>query len=321
MYSKKEVFRSNIERVVKNLNAMAVPRHVAEEIERVTRHNGSTLELARVIESDAILTVRVLRSINSAAYGLPRKIANIHEAVALLGFRQLSELCTDLPVFTAEQESENRHGGNRMKLWLHSLGTAVASKLIIEQLTGRSDPSIYIAGLLSNIGRNILDTFFTEQFAAALKISFEEELPLRLAEKRVFGVSSETVAYWAACSWELSESLADSLNDQYGTISAGNVWVIDLAKLLTEALGMGSNAVRFFSPFKPGLLAKNRVTPMMLEGLIELLDDAFRDIRSLYKIKGPESEMENEEQSAEPSGTEALPTTPDTVPATQGEQS
>jgi len=177
---------------------------------------------------------------------------------------------------------ENRYGYNRIQQWFHTLGTAVAAKLIVEQLTGRSDPSIYIAGLLSNIGRSILDTFFTDEFTQALRISFEEELPIRLAEKRIFGVSSETVGYWAVCSWELSETLAETLNDHYGTFTVGNAWVIGLAGLLAEALGMGSCGVRFFSPFKPGILAKNGVNKNNLEGLIEMLDESFQDIRGVY---------------------------------------
>lgn len=282
MASNKDILRMNIERVVKNLNGIPVPRHVHEAIRQVGTHNGSVLDISRIIESDAMLTIRVLRSINSAAYGLPRKIANIHEAVALMGFRQLCELCTDVTMLTVQQEEEVRFGYNRMAIWYHSLGTAVAAKLINEQITGRSDPTMYIAGLLSNVGRVVLDSFFPEQFQAALKLAFDEELSLRHAERRIFGVSSETVAYWAACGWELSEPLADMLNDHYGKGAAGNSWVIDLAGLLAESLGMGSSGSRFYAPLKPGILRKNGITRHTMEGFVEMLDDAYHDLRSIY---------------------------------------
>ncbi|MDD4735955.1 MAG: HDOD domain-containing protein [Kiritimatiellae bacterium] len=282
MANNKEILRMNIERVVKNLNGIPVPGHVHQAIKQVGTHNGSILDISRIIESDAMLTIRVLRSINSAAYGLPRKIANIHEAVALMGFRQLRELCSDVSVYTPQQEEEVRYGYNRMAIWYHSLGTAVAAKLINEQITGRSDPTMYIAGLLSNIGRVVLDTFFPEQFQAALKLAFDEELSLRHAERRIFGVSSETIAYWAACGWELSEPLSDMLNDHYGKGSVGNSWVIDLAGLLAESLGMGTNGSRFYAPLKPGILRKNGITKHTTEGFVEMLDDAYHDLRSIY---------------------------------------
>ena len=76
--------------------------------------------------------------------------------------------------------------------------------------------------------------------------------------------------------------MADSLNDHYGTFAAGNVWLFSLADILTESLGMGSNASRFFSPFKPGQMARNRITPALLETLIPLLDASFRDLRKQY---------------------------------------
>jgi HD-like signal output (HDOD) protein len=285
----------NVERVVKNFQALAVPPFVADAIHRVTTQNGSVLDLARIIESDATLTIRVLRSINSAAYGLPRKIANIHEAVALLGFRQLGELCADLPVLTQSQITETRHGFNRVELWKHSLGTAVASKLINEQITGRSDPTVYIAGLLSNIGRTILDTYFPEEFQRALKLSFEEELSLRHAERRVFGVPSETVGYWAASTWELAECLTETLNENYGLTYSGIAWIVDLAAILTESLGMGSSGNRFFSPLKPGLLSRNFITKNTLESMIEMLDDSFNDLRAIYcRKEQPQTETTGE---------------------------
>ena len=292
--AKRDLLRQSVERVVKNYQALPVPQHVSRELLRVTQHGGSVHELARIIESDAILAVRVLRSINSAAYGLPRKIANIHEAVALLGFRQLTELCGELAVYRHEQEVEVRYGFNRIAMWHHSLGTAVAAKLINEHLTGRSDPTIYIAGLLTNIGRTIYDTYFPDQFLLALRLSFEEEISLRSAERRIFGAPSETAGYWAASAWELAECLADCLNENYSSANIGNSWMIDLASILTESLGMGSTGNRYLSPLKPGLLRRNKIAKNTLEAVIEVLDDAFNDLRSIYKIKPGESGREDE---------------------------
>jgi len=286
--NKKDTLRTNVERVVKNYQALPVPRYIANEVQRISLNGGAIQDLARYIEADATLSIRVLRSINSVAYGLPRKISNIHEAVALLGFRQLSELCSDLTVFTPAQERDTRYGYNRIELWKHSLGTAIACKLINEQLTGRSDPTVYVAGLLCNIGRSILDTYFTRDFNLALKLAFEEEISLRQAERRVFGATSEAVGYWAASCWDLAESLADSLNENYVKSSSGNAWLVDLGRILTESLGMGRSGNRSFSLLRPGVLRDNRINRTTLESIIEMLSESFKDLRSIYgKVEQP----------------------------------
>jgi EAL and modified HD-GYP domain-containing signal transduction protein len=47
--------------------------------------------LAAVVSANASLTTKVLRFLNSAAIGLPRKVASIHEAVVLVGTNRLRQ--------------------------------------------------------------------------------------------------------------------------------------------------------------------------------------------------------------------------------------
>lgn len=67
----------------------------------IDRPNSSSDEVARLIADDLVLTSSVLRFVNSAFFGLPRAVANVREAIVLLGFERLRELVLLAELFPA----------------------------------------------------------------------------------------------------------------------------------------------------------------------------------------------------------------------------
>ena len=71
-------------------NRLAVLRLLAE----LQREQRSLAETERLVSQDVSLSYRVLRSINSSYYALPRKVESIRQAIVLLGEESLRQLCT-----------------------------------------------------------------------------------------------------------------------------------------------------------------------------------------------------------------------------------
>ncbi|NCD32837.1 MAG: HDOD domain-containing protein [Spartobacteria bacterium] len=271
--------RFQIERVAKNVGSMPVPTVIRHSIDAL-RDEGTVSDIARIIESDTALIVKVLRSINSAAYGLPRKIANINEAVALLGYRQLIDICKDTPTFTDAQEQTTTYGFNVLDLWLHSLGTALAAKLIIEQLRARSDPTAFIAGILSNFGRYLLAVNYWNDFTLALKLCHDNDISLRHAERRIFGVSSEVVGGWAMGALELDDTLCHAVRDRFSKSGGSYSWVLDLSTVIADGLGMGYSGEHNLPLLRTGLLEQNGIDHAVFESIVEMVDSQYADIRT-----------------------------------------
>jgi HD-like signal output (HDOD) protein len=67
--------------------------HVALRVLEVANSpNSGPRELKQVMESDAALTTRVLRCVNSSAYALRTQISNLQHAVTYLGMQQVRNL-------------------------------------------------------------------------------------------------------------------------------------------------------------------------------------------------------------------------------------
>ena len=92
-------------RDVKELPTLPV---VATKLLEITLNDdASAMDLSKVIETDPALTVKVLRIVNSAAYGFLREIASVHQAVALLGFSTIRTLALGVTLFEQMVSAES----------------------------------------------------------------------------------------------------------------------------------------------------------------------------------------------------------------------
>jgi len=70
----------------------AFPKSVQKILQLTSDINVSAKEIVAVIESDPIMTVKILKVINSAFYGLPQKITSIQRAVVHIGLNTIKNL-------------------------------------------------------------------------------------------------------------------------------------------------------------------------------------------------------------------------------------
>jgi HD-like signal output (HDOD) protein len=73
-------------------------------LNKVTANPGATTEdIARVVEADPAMSVKVLQLVNSAYFGLARRIASISEAVSYLGVELLKGLALSAQIFSVAE--------------------------------------------------------------------------------------------------------------------------------------------------------------------------------------------------------------------------
>jgi len=133
---------------------------IAQKVLTLADDDESSAEkLTAMISSDQSLSVKVLGLANSAYYGHRAKIGTIRHAVIVIGTNMLKQLSLSVLV----RGSVGRGGKNRIEFWKHSFGTATASAMIAKR-TGISDGDLsFMAGLLHDIGKMIIDTYFPDE--------------------------------------------------------------------------------------------------------------------------------------------------------------
>lgn len=155
---------------------------------------------------DQALAARVLRIVNSAAYGFGRRIETIHESVVLLGVRRMKNITAAM--VAAKLFAEPMSGlVNPRDLWAHSLSASIWAMEIIAARNLWQAQSAVTAALLHDIGIVMLCRFAADPYKAALKMSRDEGIHHMEVEQRELGTTHAQVGAMLCAKWCLPVSL------------------------------------------------------------------------------------------------------------------
>jgi EAL and modified HD-GYP domain-containing signal transduction protein len=103
---------------------------------------GLDLEaLERIVSQDVALSYRLVRTVNSAFFSLPRRISSLHDALVLLGENQVRRWATVIVLAGLEGKPDELIGT--------ALVRARMCELIAEQSGARKDQGYFLTGLFS----------------------------------------------------------------------------------------------------------------------------------------------------------------------------
>lgn len=194
----------------------AFPRSVQRILELTRDAACSPKDLVQVIEKDPVITIKVLKVINSAYYSFPKKITAINQCIVYLGFNTVKNLA--LSIAAVGILPKRSHADFAMDQYLmHSLTTASLAKLLSGRLLGGGVDAMdcYIAGLLHDFGKVVFALFMPEEFSAALAMSRRDNLPLHLAEQHCVGADHTVVGSMLAERWQFAQPLVDCIRHHH----------------------------------------------------------------------------------------------------------
>jgi putative nucleotidyltransferase with HDIG domain len=189
----------------------AFPKSVQKILELTRNINCQPKELVSVIENDPVVTVKILKVLNSAYYNWPNTITSINRSVVYLGINTIKNLALSIAAIGVLPK-ENKAGLDMHRYLLHSLTVASIAKLLCAKLGAGTDPmDCHIAGLLHDFGKVVFAQFMPGEWAAAMALSQKEAMPLHLAEQSVIGVDHSVVGAILAEKWQFPKALANSI--------------------------------------------------------------------------------------------------------------
>jgi HD-like signal output (HDOD) protein len=199
-----------------------------------------TRRLAEIVGQDPGMSTRVLQFVNSAYFGLSRRVESIEQAIVYVGANTLRHLALTLHV----QHSFGRTGEAALaSVERHSVLTArIARRLVTDPARAEA---AFAAGLLHDAGKLVLHDRLPEAWAEANAVSRREARPLYEVEREVLGADHAQVGAYLLGLWGIPHAILEPVafhhqvervgSDTFDVVAA--VMVADL--LAHEALPDG----------------------------------------------------------------------------------
>lgn len=191
----------------------AFPKSVQRILELTRDVNVTPKDLVEVIDKDPVVTVKILKVVNSAYYSLPKQITSIGHSVVYLGFNTIKNLALSIAAI-GMLPKDNAAGFDVQQYLLHSLATAAIAK----QLAGRvedADPmDCFIAGLLHDFGKVVFVQFMPQEFKKALQTSRDNSSSLHAALQKEIGADHAFVGAMLVEKWRFAPHLVETIRHQ-----------------------------------------------------------------------------------------------------------
>lgn len=183
----------------------SMPGVAIKLIEAIQKPDPDFREIASFISSDAALSAKVLKIINSPFYGLVNKITTIDQAIRLLGLNTVKNLSLSLILKTRFLRKEPSRI-NLAGFWKESLVGAIAAKVLAQRAKIKHAEEAFFLGLLKDIGSLTLAYLLPDEYAAVQSEVQTKKTSYQDAENQVFGFDHTDVGALLTKSWGLPES-------------------------------------------------------------------------------------------------------------------
>jgi HD-like signal output (HDOD) protein len=272
-----------------------IPGVFAELIQLLHDENVDMKAVGRVIGRDPAMSINVLRIANSAFYGLPNRVKTIEHAVTMLGLKEITGVCLACETARAFKPRAGDKYVDLHAFWLHSVATAVLSRVFSSQFRIDTQGQAYLAGLLHDIGQLIMDRFLHDLYKQVVQLTYDENIPLIEAETRVFEETHGTVGGWLMDKWQLPSLFGEvaSCHHDVNRASAENRLIVATVSLADQiarlrGYGFGGNEtgliVEETDAFKVLKQAKPAIAELDMAEFIMDLDRTDCDITNIQEL-------------------------------------
>jgi HD-like signal output (HDOD) protein len=201
---------SRVEQIAARASALYSRPTVALEIVQLASDpHADPRAIKECLEQDPALTSKILRVVNSSFFSLPREVADLNQAVALLGIKPLKLLVLG---FSLPDEMFAETAADQLEwYWTTTLTRAVAARLLSTELWHAPSDEAFIAGLLQDIGVLALLRELGPPYVKLLSRVIQQRRDLAALERDCFGFNHIDLSAALLAHWKLPQRLIDAI--------------------------------------------------------------------------------------------------------------
>lgn len=275
---------TKIDKIIQTIEHIPTLPVISTQILRLFRNENITLkQIEELIEKDPPLAAKILKIVNSSFYGLLSKVSTIEHAVIILGINEVRSVALGFAIQNHFQTHSNNFEPARF--WKHSIICSQISKYLAKYFNVFDDGTFFLAGLIHDIGKLVIDQYFPEEFKAIIDRIAANQCTFSKAEKELLGVTHYQIGAKLLRQWNFPEKVVMQIffhhapwhDKSFTTESA----ILYLANILTKVSGFTCS-----SEEKP-ITASDIMRPTLLEFLnktgLDIDEESYKNLLLLIR--------------------------------------
>ncbi|MDO5576205.1 MAG: HDOD domain-containing protein, partial [Fibrobacter sp.] len=128
----------------------------------------------------------------------------------VLGFNTVKDMGLSLSVFDAFKNIKGTGNFDVSRFWQHSIACGIASRMLTRNYRTRYAGEAFVAGLLHDIGKVILNQYFHDEFMEIIRLA-SSGTEFDAAELEVIGTGHAQIGAWLAEKWNLPKIISSAI--------------------------------------------------------------------------------------------------------------
>jgi diguanylate cyclase (GGDEF)-like protein len=279
---------------IKRAGRLPSPKAVALELMRLLDEESTPInQITATVETDPVLSSRLLKLVNSPLVGISRTIASLAMAVNLLGRPAVRNLVLGMSLMEPGKDCGSKEF-EYQAFWSESLARALSARHLAHSFRACSADEAFTVALVSKIGALGLAFTYPQEYDQILSQARDRTTADRLAmERAAFGIDQNELSAEMMAGWHLADVLCNAVRFQ----DAGDLdqaGIDDRTKNLTAQLRLARVFATTF--VKPKVYQEDLAevidfgTSMDLDSMV--LSDAFdlakrewHELGSVFSVK------------------------------------
>ena len=278
------VSQGSLEILVNRIKQLPALPAVVHHLTEVTEDPDATISaVEEVIRADQSLTAKVLKLVNSAFFALRSRVSTVHHAAVILGLDALRNMALTVHTYECLAACGRNDTFDKQAFWEHAAAVGIFAKKLATAAKYKKPDEAFVAGLLHDLGKVVLDEYFAPEFAQALAACRDEAIPLAVCEERVLGFDHGVAGAEVGRKWRFPTQLVEVIERHHAPPGANVLSaVVQLADTMAKAWRIGASGDPLLHPINPTVWKLIPLNEQALRDIVAASRDEIIQVQKLF---------------------------------------
>ena len=237
-------------------------------------------EISTVIEKDQGMASQILKTANSAYYGLTGQVSSVKHASVVLGYKILEEIIISTSAKGHFDKPLEGYQLNHEESWQHSLTVAFAAKALATETKPALGNDAFTIGLFHDIGKIALNPYILQHQTSFQEALEKEGTTVADVERQLFGFDHAQLGSELCIRWNFPKTITDAIKNHHSPPQSDDdelTYILYIVNILNKK-DLSGSADQILDGIDPGATAKLNIEVDMLKKINEKAFEAFGKI-------------------------------------------